>query len=498
MQELDDIALLQRYVDQNSEEAFTTLVARHINKVYSVALRHTRNPHQAEEITQAVFVTLAKKARSLGNDVVLSGWLYLTARLTATTFIRGEIRRARREHEVCMQSAPNETESEAWPQIAPLLDEAMTKLNANDRLAVVLRFFDGRSMSEIGTALGASEAAAKKRVARAIEKLRAYFSKRGVVFPAAVLTGALSANSVQAAPVGLAQTVSLAAMTQEATMSGSIMALFKGGFWKALSPVAPFIGSIFFFLKAEVEHGKSPRERQFIMRMIWLRFTAAALVMGLPLMIALLMPAFLQQPGVIEYGLAGLCFFGAIGVAARTVYFHRRRRQIQIEDGTWKPITPDQPNEPGSLLHDLLGRNLKANQHAAIATVFSFLGTLIVLPIFISRILAGGHWIVALLVLAWTVVRWTRHFQTRHWRQLSRLTFDVRFGRLAKIIVLFAVMSLAIFNLSWFCGRLLPSYEWAITFNLLVVLSYTLLTIIVAKAFRPIVAPQDLAANSPR
>jgi RNA polymerase sigma factor (sigma-70 family) len=97
MQELDDIALLREYLEHASEEAFATLVTRHVNKVYSVALRHTRNPHQAEEITQAVFVLLAKKARHLGKGVVLSGWLYQTARLTAVTFIRSEIRRARRD-----------------------------------------------------------------------------------------------------------------------------------------------------------------------------------------------------------------------------------------------------------------------------------------------------------------------------------------------------------------------------------------------------------------
>jgi RNA polymerase sigma factor (sigma-70 family) len=108
MQELDDIGLLRRYVHGNSEEAFAGLVTRHINKVYSVALRHTRNPHQAEEITQAVFVILAKKARGLGSRVVLSGWLYQTARLTSVTFLRSEIRRTRREQEAHMQNVVDE------------------------------------------------------------------------------------------------------------------------------------------------------------------------------------------------------------------------------------------------------------------------------------------------------------------------------------------------------------------------------------------------------
>src|SRR5581483_7015625 len=111
MQELDDIGLLREYVAHDSEEAFAALVLRHVNKVYSVALRHTGNPHQAEEITQAVFVILARTARNLSSRVILAGWLYQTARLTAMTFIRSEIRRAHREHEAHMQTMLNETES---------------------------------------------------------------------------------------------------------------------------------------------------------------------------------------------------------------------------------------------------------------------------------------------------------------------------------------------------------------------------------------------------
>ena len=228
MQELDDIALLRQYTEQNSEEAFAMLVTRHVNKVYSVALRHTRNPHSAEEITQAVFVILAQKANKLRQHAVLSGWLYETSRLTAVTFIRSEIRRARREQEACMQTLSNEAESDVWPQIAPLLDAAMAGLNETDRHAVVLRFFDGKSMKEIGAALGGSEDAAKMRLNRAVEKLRGFFKKRGVVLPAAVLTAAISANSVQAAPVALAKSVTAVAIAKGAAASGSTLTLIKG------------------------------------------------------------------------------------------------------------------------------------------------------------------------------------------------------------------------------------------------------------------------------
>src|SRR5580765_4094831 len=211
MLELDDSVLLKEYVEHGSEEAFATLVARHVNKVYSIALRHTRNAHQAEEITQAVFVILARKSRQLGKRVILSGWLCRTARLSAVTFVRSEIRRTRREQEAHMQNLLNETESEVWPQIAPLLDVAMAGLSEADHDAIALRFFDGKSMKEIGAALGASEDAVKMRVNRAVEKLRSFFTRRGIVCSAAALTAAISANAVQAAPMGLAVSVSTAA-----------------------------------------------------------------------------------------------------------------------------------------------------------------------------------------------------------------------------------------------------------------------------------------------
>jgi RNA polymerase sigma factor (sigma-70 family) len=237
MQELDDIALLRNYVENNSEEAFAALVTRHINKVYSVALRHTGNPHQAEEITQAVFVILARKSRHLGRRVILSGWLYQTARLTALTFIRSAIRRARREQEAYMQSTLNDNESDPprqngaeadiWAQIAPLLDAAMAGLNETDRHAVVLRFFDGKSMGEIGAALGANEDAAKKRVSRALEKLQKYFARRGIASTTDTIAGAIATRSVQAAPALLIQTTTAAALAKGSAAGGSILSLVK-------------------------------------------------------------------------------------------------------------------------------------------------------------------------------------------------------------------------------------------------------------------------------
>src|SRR5262249_13047634 len=153
--------------------------------------------------------------------VVLSGWLYQTARLMSVTFLRSEIRRANREQEAQMQTVLDNSESGAWIQIAPLLDTAIATLNETDRCAVVLRFFDGRSMSEVGAALGASEATAKKRVSRAVEKLRRFFRTRGVVLPVTVLMEAISASGVEAAPPLLAKSITAVAVTKSVAASGS-------------------------------------------------------------------------------------------------------------------------------------------------------------------------------------------------------------------------------------------------------------------------------------
>ena len=229
MHDASDMDLLRQYAVGNSDAAFAALVSRHINLVYSAALRKTGNPHAAEEITQAVFVILAQKAGRILDKTILPGWLYQTARLTASSFLRRETRRVRREQEAFMQTeshavAPDET----WEQLAPLLEDAMGQLDGRDRAAVVLRFFGGKSFAEVATAAGVSENAAKKRVAYALEKLRRYFSKRGVSSTTESIAGAISSNSVQVAPVALAKTVTAMALAKGAAASGSTLTLIKG------------------------------------------------------------------------------------------------------------------------------------------------------------------------------------------------------------------------------------------------------------------------------
>jgi uncharacterized protein (TIGR03435 family) len=227
MNEPDDISLLRQFAAAESEIAFAALVSRHLNLVYSVAVRSVGNAHAAQEISQAVFIILARKAKSLGPKTILSAWLYQTTRLTAANFLRGEIRRQQREQEAYMQSTLNEPEPEAWRQIAPLLDDALDKLGERDRNAIVLRFFENKSLHEIGATLGASEEAAKMRVNRALDKLRKIFGKRGVTLSTTLIAGAVSAGSVQAAPASLAVIITAVA-AKGTVVSGSTLTLVKG------------------------------------------------------------------------------------------------------------------------------------------------------------------------------------------------------------------------------------------------------------------------------
>ena len=209
MTETSDAALLEQFVRHESEAAFAEIANRHIALVHSVALRHTSNPAQAQDITQAVFIILARKAAGLGRKTVLAGWLYHTARLTAANWQRSETRRIRREQEAFMQSTFNESapDNALWRELSPMLDDAMGRLGKTDRDALVLRYFQNRNLAEVGVALGIEEGTAQKRVSRALEKLRKIFTKRGVALSATAIAGAVSANAVTAAPVALAEAV---------------------------------------------------------------------------------------------------------------------------------------------------------------------------------------------------------------------------------------------------------------------------------------------------
>jgi uncharacterized protein (TIGR03435 family) len=229
MTDLSDMDLARKYATGNSEPAFAELVRRHLNLVYSVALRFVDNPQDAQDITQAVFIILAQKAVGLRQRTVLTGWLYETTRFTALRFLRTKNRRQFREQEAYMQSTLDESNPDGvWLRLAPLLEDGMARLNEKERALLALRFYENRTGAEAAAQLGIEEWAARKRMERALEKLRKFFGQRGAVFSATAIAGAISANSVHAAPVGLAKTISALALTKGVTAGGSTLALVKG------------------------------------------------------------------------------------------------------------------------------------------------------------------------------------------------------------------------------------------------------------------------------
>lgn len=225
----DSNELLRAYAHHGSESAFCELVTRYVDLVYSIALRRASgNAHRAEDITQSVFTDLARKARSLPPKVMLGGWLHRHTCFTAANVLRGEMRRQNREREAAHMNTLHSAPDNAWQQLGPVLDEAIDQLEAADREAIVLRYFEQRDLRAVGVALGIGEDAAQKRVSRAVDKLRELVGQRGATLSATILAGALASGAVLAAPGGLARKISSAALANAGAgvgVVGGILAL---------------------------------------------------------------------------------------------------------------------------------------------------------------------------------------------------------------------------------------------------------------------------------
>src|SRR3954471_19352041 len=222
-----DGELLRHYVQDGAEDSFGELLQRHVNLVYSAALRQVQGDvHLAQDVAQCVFSDLARKARSLQTRDSLAGWLYTSTHFAAAKAVRREQRRRQREQE----AAPMHHNEPApdWEQLRPLLDSAMHRLKESDRQAILMRYLEKRSLGEIALQIGLTENAARMRVERALDKLRLYLSSQGATTSATLLATALSANAVETVPAGVAVALTNGALTSAAGggIIAQIMTLF--------------------------------------------------------------------------------------------------------------------------------------------------------------------------------------------------------------------------------------------------------------------------------
>jgi RNA polymerase sigma factor (sigma-70 family) len=217
MKMTESLSLLADYVKTGSEPAFRELLTRYIDLVYSAAVRLVGgDTHLAQDVTQTVFIDLARKARRLPKDVMLGGWLHHHTVFVSATIVRGERRRQLRERQAVEMNALQDHTEANLAQLAPILDEAIDKLNSEDRTAILLCFFEQLDFRSVGEVLDSSEEAARKRVTRALDKLHVLLKHRGVTISAAGLGAALGTEAIAAAPAGMAASVAGTALANVA------------------------------------------------------------------------------------------------------------------------------------------------------------------------------------------------------------------------------------------------------------------------------------------
>ena len=231
MHEQSDVQLLRDYAEGGNEAAFRELVARHTDFVYSAALRQLDSTDIAGDLVQGVFTDLARKARPLAEKMPvgnsLAGWLHRSTRYAALNHLRDTRRRLANERQAMEQLLINSESAPDWQPIRPVLDEALDSLGDEDREVLLLRYFKNLDFRAVGLALGVSDDTAQKRVSRAVERLREFFSKRKVTIGASGLAVVISANAVHAAPAGLAATISSAALAGTAVSTSTLITATK-------------------------------------------------------------------------------------------------------------------------------------------------------------------------------------------------------------------------------------------------------------------------------
>ncbi|MGC4071176.1 MAG: sigma-70 family RNA polymerase sigma factor [Nibricoccus sp.] len=224
-----DAQLLRRYALEDDQAAFSELVRGSIDFVYATALRQCRgNAAQAQDVTQLVFTDLSRRAKSLLGHPTLAGWLHTATRFAAMKILRSETRRQVRDQQAAEMQAllGKEDASVDWSQLRPVLDDALGELKERDRTALLLRFFQGKSLNEVGDGLRLSESAARSCVDRALERLRSRLARHGITSTSSALGIVLAQQTATAAPAGFATSVSGVALAQSATAGAALVPLF--------------------------------------------------------------------------------------------------------------------------------------------------------------------------------------------------------------------------------------------------------------------------------
>jgi RNA polymerase sigma factor (sigma-70 family) len=236
--------LLEKYARLGDQRAFALVVSEHVDMVYSACLRQVGDKHLAEEVTQAVFVILARKAGTLPDHIVLAAWLHKTARYAALNALKIERRRRIHERKAAEMAMELRNNGPGWVGLEPELDEGIAKLGEADRAAIMLRFFEKRSIAEVGGALGVSEDAAGMRISRALEKLRTFFGRKGVITSTAIIASMMLRHGVQASPAGLQAAIAGHAMTITGATAGAygtapfVRGVLRMMFWEKMRVAA--------------------------------------------------------------------------------------------------------------------------------------------------------------------------------------------------------------------------------------------------------------------
>jgi RNA polymerase sigma factor (sigma-70 family) len=222
---MTDNELIALYAGQRSEDAFQELVSRHINLVYSAALRQLPGlNHLAEDASQLVFAELARKAQALVGHPSIRGWLFVCTRHVAMKMRRTEFRRLTRESAAQAMSELTPSSDTECEKVQPMLDEMLCCLGDEDREALFRRYFDKLSFADLGKHLGIGEDAARRKVDRVLERLRKLLAKRGITSTTEIIGAVLTTETVRAAPSGLSTHVAHSALSA-ASVTPSAIAL---------------------------------------------------------------------------------------------------------------------------------------------------------------------------------------------------------------------------------------------------------------------------------